>query len=89
MGNTVEELDTLQDSPKVALKWKSSDKGMFPYTHSRQLPKEVAQKAIDYIAVLTEEYPFQIRYAMAVPLWKRFAQEWCDTGDEQKSLRVI
>lgn len=87
--NVTEEMDTLQDNPKVAVKWDSSQKEMFPYKHSRPLPHETAQRALDYIAVLTKIYPFQIRYAMARPLWYRFAQEWCDTGDERKSLRVI
>jgi hypothetical protein len=68
-SNTVEELDTLQEDTKVAMKWTKADTGLFPYTHSRSLDEKTAQHAIDYIAVLTAKYPFQIRYAMARPLW--------------------
>jgi hypothetical protein len=79
--------DTLQDTPSK--KWMSVDNPLLDYTHSRPLPKPVARRAIKYINQLVSIYPFQIRYAMAVPLWQRFSQAWCDTGDEKESLRVI
>lgn len=81
--------DTLQETHEVSMKWVKADAGLFDYSHSRPLPQRTAQKAIDYIATITKQYPFQIRFAMAQPLWERFAQEWCDTGDEKKALRVI
>lgn len=90
MQHTIDpERDTLQETPTTSMRWIKVDKGEFEYTHSRPLPKDTAQKALDYIAAITAKYPFQIRYAMAIPLWERFAQTWCNTGDEQESLRVI
>lgn len=88
-SKTTVELDTLQEETKPAMKWTKVEREMFPYTHSRPLPHAVGQRALDYIAVLTKQYPFQIRYAMAIPLWKRFAQEWCDTGNEVASIAKI
>lgn len=82
------ELDTLQDR-YVEPKWTDVTKTRFPYSHGRPLPNEVAQKAIDYINVIAKQYPFQIRYTMVLPLWKRFAETWCETGDVEKSMRVI
>ena len=90
LSRTSLELDTLQDKPNASNKWRDVDgKGLLPYNHTRLLPKKTAKKAIDYIDVLVRGYPFQLRYAMAIPLWERFAQEWCDTGNEESSLRVI
>lgn len=88
---TTPEMDTLQDKVDVHIKWKHVDEmeKLFPYSHGRDLPKETAQRAIDYIEVLTRKYPFQIRYAMALPLWYRFCDAWCDTGDEAYSLGKI
>lgn len=83
------EKDTLQETPDVSMRWVVAEEGDFDYSHSRPLPKETAQKAIDYIAVLTKQYPFQLRYTMAIPLWERFAETWCNTGDEEEALRVI
>lgn len=81
--------DTLQETPDVSMRWTDVKKGEFEYTHSRPLPNDTAQKAIDYIAAITAKYPFQIRFAMATPLWERFAETWCNTGDEEEALRVI
>lgn len=78
--------DTLQEKPSTG--WKASDGG-FEWEHSRPLPLETAQKAMQYIGVLTKQYPFQLRYVMALPLWHRFSQEWCETGDETKALKAI
>ena len=83
------DIDTVQEDLKPALKWSKATETKMPYEHRRPLPKATAQKALDYIAVLTAQYPVQMRYAMALPLWYRFAQEWCDTGSERESLRVI
>lgn len=71
------------------MRWANVAAGEFEYTHGRQLPTETAQKAIDYIAAITQKYPFQIRYAMAIPLWERFAMTWCDSGSEEESLNAI
>jgi len=81
--------DVLTDDPKIHMRWVFAENGMFDYSHSRPLPHEVAQKAIDYIAAITKRYPFQMRYILARAHWERFAQEWCDTGDERSALRVI
>lgn len=86
---TTPELDTFTDDPVRVMRWTKAEKVKFPYEHSRPLPTTTAQAALDYIKVLTEGFPLQIRYAMALPLWYRFADAWCDTGDEQESLRVI
>lgn len=63
--------------------------GIFPYTHGRPLPKKTANKAVKYIRAITSKYPFQLRMMLALPLWEKFAQEWCETGDELKSLKAI
>jgi len=83
------EKDTLVETPKVSMKWTNVDTQMFDYTHSRPLPTKTAQKALDYIAAITKKYPFQIRYAMAQPHWERFTQEWCESGNVEKALKVI
>lgn len=83
------EMDTVQEELTAHMRWAFASEGEFDYAHSRPLPTEVAQKAIDYIAAITKKYPVQIRYALAQAHWERFAQEWCDTGDERKALRVI
>lgn len=82
------EQDTLQDTYTTP-KWSDVEKTRFPYKHSRPLPQDVAHEAIVYINVIAKQYPFQLRYVMVLPHWKRFAQEWCDSGDVKKALRVI
>lgn len=89
LSKTSPEKDTLRDRPEKSSKWKKASKGMFPYKHNRPLTAKQAQRAIDYIDVIVKKYPFQIRYAMALPLWYRFADEWCATGNEQEALRAI
>lgn len=86
---TSPEKDTLQETPEKSLRWTSAKKPYFPYSHKRPLPRRQAQKAIDYINVITKDYPFQLRYAMALPLWERFSRTWCDSGDIQEALRGI
>jgi len=61
----------------------------FSYNHRRPLPKQVAGRAIKYIIAIVSAYPFQARRGVASPLWNNFCQEWCETGDESKSLRAI
>jgi hypothetical protein len=89
LSKTTEERDTLQESPDKSAKWTNVENTMFDYNHKRPLPNVTAQHAIDYINVIVKQYPFQLRYAMAKPLWERFAEEWCSSGDETKALRVI
>lgn len=67
----------------------SLDGFLFQYNHSRPLPKKTARKAMAYIRAISSKYPFQVRKTIASPLWERFAQEWCDSGDELKSLKAI
>lgn len=61
----------------------------FSYRHPRPLPKKTANKAMKYIRAICVKYPFQVRIMIASPLWERFAQEWCESGDELKSLKAI
>lgn len=89
LSRTTPEQDTLMDSPEKSLRWTELSNQMFPYEHPRPLPNKVAQKAIEYIDAIVKEYPFQLRFHMATPLWERFADEWCATGDEGKALRGI
>ena len=63
--------------------------GVFTYEHHRTLDKATAEKAHVYIRAIVAKYPFQLRYAMARPLWERFCKEWCATGDEERALRAI
>jgi hypothetical protein len=78
-----------KDSIKSAMGWMDIDKPYLPYEHRRRLPKDVARRAANYIACICEQYPFQLRYTMALPLWERFAEEWCESGEEEKALRAI
>jgi len=89
LSKTDNERDTLQETPEKSSKWTKAENTMFDYDHRRPLPTITAQKAIDYINAIVKQYPFQIRYAMARPLWERFCDEWCTSGDEAKALRGI
>jgi hypothetical protein len=89
LKNWNEQKDTVSEEPAPHLGWKSAENPSFPYEHGRPLETATAQKALDYISAIVRPYPFQLRYAMALPLWERFAREWCDTGDVQKALRAI
>lgn len=89
LKNWNDERDTFAGDAS-SMGWTDLSKGgSFPYPHRRPLNVEDAEQAIRYIKVITEKYPVQIRYAMAIPLWNRFAQEWCETGDLKKALRGI
>jgi hypothetical protein len=81
--------DTLTESIGNTQSWAKVDKKAFPYEHSRPLPKATAKKALALIEALVKPYPFQLRYAMARPLWFRFTEAWCDTGDEKKALLAV
>ncbi len=61
----------------------------FYYDHDRKLTRITAKKAHDYIRELVKVYPFQLRHELALPLWERFAEAWCETGDEAKALGAI
>lgn len=76
--------DKINDIKRYTLKGTT-----FRYEHGRPLPVETAHKAVAYIREIVKVYPFQLRYVLAQPYWKRFSEAWCDTGDEYKSLRAI
>jgi hypothetical protein len=61
----------------------------FRYSHGRPLPKSTYNRASKYIMTIMLKYPFQLRKTLAQALWDRFQEEWCDSGDENKSLRAI
>jgi hypothetical protein len=81
--------DRLQDLPEKSLKWQDVERMLFPYAHPRPLPRDTAEKAINYIKAIVRDYPFQLQYTMALPYWERFSQVWCESGDEDKSMREI
>ena len=83
------ETDTLRDSVGKHMAWTDISNKAFPYPHSRPLTNKLAQQALNYITAIVRRYPFQLRYSMAMPLWERFCETWCDTGDEKKSLLSI
>lgn len=87
--NVTPDKDTLKDSVGKHMGWTDISSKAFQYPHGRPLPVSTAQKALNYITAITRRYPFQLRYAMARPLWDRFCETWCDTGDEHKSLMSI
>lgn len=84
-----ESKDRVHDVPERSMAWDDVNAGAFPYAHPRPLPNGVAQEAIKYIKALVQPYPFQLRYTMALPLWDRFAQVWCDTGDAKRAMKEI
>lgn len=83
------EEDTCQDKITDIKRYTIEGSRTFKYEHERQLPVEVSERAVAYIRALVKGYPFQLRYVMALPYWKRFSEAWCDTGDEHKALRAI
>ena len=84
-----DKLDRCIEKPTKHMAWHSIKEFMMPYTHNRPLPKRSAKRALDYIAAITKSYPFQLRYSMALPLWYRFCQAWCETGEEGVALNAI
>lgn len=93
--STVSVEDRCIDAPTKHYKWASLDSiggnKMVPYTHDRPLPKPTAEEGMKYIAAIIkkEGYPFQLSYAMMLPLWYRFTESWCDHGDEKRALLDI
>lgn len=84
-----ESKDRVQDKPEKSMAWDNVTAGAFPYEHPRGLPSDIAQEAIKYIKAIVQPYPFQLRYTMALPLWDRFAQTWCETGDAKRAMKEI
>jgi hypothetical protein len=82
------EKDTCQDDYESRKSYKIEG-SVFKYAHGRPLPKENAESAIKYISILMKRFPFQLRYTLGQPLWRRFCKEWCDTGDMSKSMAAI
>jgi hypothetical protein len=89
LKNWTPESDTLKDEVGKHMSWTDLSNKAFPYEHGRPMPMALARKAINYITAIVKQYPFQLRYTMALPLWARFCEAWCDTGDEQKALLAI
>lgn len=92
LKNWDEEQDTLYDSPDTAGQWWRVENKAFYYNHGRGVSVENVQRALDRIKEVlddVERIPFQLQYHMALPLWERFAEEYCDTGDVEKALRAI
>lgn len=87
MAVAAEAIDICVENPAKHSAWKKV--GKFPYQHNRKLPDAIAQRAIDYISVLVKNYPFQLQFVMALPLWERFAQSWCEYGDERRAMKDI
>ena len=85
--------DKCVETPEKHMKWMNvkyvGGDSPVPYHHTRMLPHSTGKKALKYIEAITSEYPFQIRYAMMLPLWYRFTEAWCDSGDEKVSLLAI
>ena len=54
-----------------------------------ELPEYYAEQARRYIAVVTETYPFQMRWFLGEPMWMRFCDMWADKGDFTRSMRAI
>ncbi len=80
--------DTCQDDYESRKSYKIEGK-IFNYKHGRPLPRETAENAIKYISMIMRPYPFQLRYTLAQPFWRRFCNEWCDSGDATKAMRAI
>jgi hypothetical protein len=88
-------LDRCQEKKATYYEWASLDSiggdRLVPYTHDRPLPKSTAKKGMKYIAAIlkAEGYPFQLSYAVMLPLWYRFTESWCNHGDELRALLDI
>lgn len=73
------------------MKWADMEgsSGYMPYEHSRPMSSGAARKGLARVKKLTDGYPVQLRYAMALPLWYRYCETWCDTGSVKKALEAI
>ena len=83
--------DVCVEKPDVHLGWKVVNQSHldFPWDHDRTIKVQDAKEAIALIDKAVSGFPFQIRYAMALPLWYRYATVFCETGDQQKALAEI
>lgn len=88
--------DTCRDEPQeLTLFWPCTNdcKDLFGESlivkKTRDLPEAIAKGARDYIKVLVETYPFQLRAEMARPMWHRFLDVWNDTGKRHLAMRAI
>ena len=87
--------DVCTESPEKHYKWADLEsigaQQAVPYFHHRPLPKVTAKRAMLYISqiIKAEGYPFQLTYAMMLPLWYRFTETWCDYGDESMAMNAI
>src|SRR6478752_6683634 len=79
--------DICSEKPVKHLKWTDLKSigwnKPVPYSHDRPLPYKTAKKGMKYITAIIQKegYPFQMTYAMMLPLWYRFTEAWCDHGD--------
>lgn len=80
--------DKCKEKPSAFKRYTLSG-NVFPYKHRRPLPEGAAQEALKYIRAISAQYPFQLRYHLALPYWYRFSEAWCESGDEGKALRAI
>ena len=83
--------DVCVDEPSTHLGWRVVNPRHlgFPWEHDRNLKVNEAKEAINRIDAEVAGFPFQIRYAMALPLWYRYAAMYCETGDQEKALAEI
>lgn len=88
MNNT---LDQCTETPSKHMGWNqvSSDSLSFPWRHERPIKVREAQEAVRSIEEQVKGFPFQIRFAMALPLWYRYSDSYCQSGDQEKALREI
>lgn len=86
-----ETLDRCSESPVSHMGWTKVNKDFlgFPYEHQRTLRVVDAESAVKKIEEEVSVFPFQIRYAMAMPLWLRFADMYCQSGDVALALEYI
>jgi hypothetical protein len=84
-------IDRCTESPASHMGWTKVNKDYlgFPYDHGRSLRIRDAEAAVKKIEEEVKVFPFQIRYAMALPLWKRFADMYCQSGDIELALEYI
>lgn len=83
--------DVCVEEPTKHLGWKVVNPSHlgFPWEHDRSIKVNQAKEAISKIDEAVAGFPFQIQYAMALPLWYRYAAMFCETGDQEKALAEI
>ena len=89
--STVSVKDRCTEKPQKHLGWKKVNNNFlgFPWEHDRVLKVSHAQEAVNKIDAQVRVFPFQLRYAMARPLWYRYANMYCETGDQDKAMAEI